>query len=396
MEFKGHVDVEFAGLGCAGIVFPLRNFFVFLLAIIVLFATIVWIRYGGGDHYPDLTTRALLEESALTEVLNYPEPIGNVAVSDDGRLFFTVHPEARPQGNKLLEWVDGAAQPYPSGTVQPHLFDSILGIQIDRQQRLWTIDHGSLGFGQPRLLAFDLRSGDLVHDHEFTDLVAPLGSFLQDLRVTPDGNFVVIADGSILRKEPALVVYDVQQRRGRRVLQQHKSVVAENYLIRNPIRDIRYFAGLFTMKCGVNGIDIDRNGEWLYFAAINNGAIYRLRLANLLDPLATDTALAGSVELFARKPLSDGIHALGQDSVLVGDVEHNAVSILHRGQSPATLLRSSDLRWASSLVPGPDGKIYVSDSAFPELPLQTRDHIAAKGPYSIFAIDLSSISADTQ
>ena len=60
--------------------------------------------------------------------VTYPEPIGNVAVSRDGRIFFTIHPEGRTQGNKLLEWVDGAAEPYPSGTVQPHLFDTVLGL----------------------------------------------------------------------------------------------------------------------------------------------------------------------------------------------------------------------------------------------------------------------------
>ena len=98
--------------------------------------------------------------------------------------FFTIHPESRPQGNQLLEWVNGAAVPYPSGTVQPHLFNTVLGVVVDRQNRLWTIDNGNHGFSSARLLAFDLDTGEVVHDHSFRDEIAPAGSFLQDLQVS--------------------------------------------------------------------------------------------------------------------------------------------------------------------------------------------------------------------
>ncbi|MDH3990584.1 MAG: hypothetical protein OEV34_15730, partial [Gammaproteobacteria bacterium] len=121
----------------------MRNFLLFLLAVGGLAVLLMWVRYGGGEHYDDLSTEPLLGEDALEEVLSYAEPIGNVAVGPDGRIFFTVHPESRPKGNKLLEWVDGAAIPYPNGTVQPHLFDTVLGVVIDRHNRLWTIDNGN-------------------------------------------------------------------------------------------------------------------------------------------------------------------------------------------------------------------------------------------------------------
>jgi hypothetical protein len=97
----------------------LKKLLMFLLMLAAVAAAILHVRYGGGEPYPDLSTQPRLDESRLEEVLRYPEPIGNVAVSRDGRLFFTVHPESGLRGNKLLEWVDGAAVPYPSGSVQP-------------------------------------------------------------------------------------------------------------------------------------------------------------------------------------------------------------------------------------------------------------------------------------
>ena len=362
----------------------MRNFLIFLLVLSLGVAITVRVRYGGGDHYQDLSTPPLLDNAQLERVLQYPQPIGNVAISSDGRIFFTVHPESRPQGNKLLEWVAGAALPYPSGAVQPHLFNTVLGITIDQQQRLWSIDHGRQGFGDPRLLAFDLRTGELVHDYKFTKEIAPIGSFLQDIRVSPDGRNVIISDGSILRKNPALVVYDVATKTARRILEAHESVVAENLLIQNSIKDLSFFGGLFTLKGGVNGIAIDPENEWLYFAAINNGGLYRIRMEHVVNAILPKNELHSLVERYSDKPLSDGLSVDVDGNIYVTDVEHNAISIVSNDRQPKTLMRSSDIRWASAISFGPGGYLYVADSAFPELVLETKEHINRQGPFSIF------------
>ena len=76
----------------------MKNFLLFLLAIAIIMAATLRLRYGGGEPYPDLTGTPLLDEAKLEKVLGYAEPIGNVAVSKLGRVFFTVHPESRPKG----------------------------------------------------------------------------------------------------------------------------------------------------------------------------------------------------------------------------------------------------------------------------------------------------------
>ena len=165
----------------------MKNVLLLLLTLLVAVAITVWVRYGGGEPYPDLTSAPLLREDELQQVLSYPLPIGNVAVGPDGRVFFTVHPEARPKGNKLLEFVNGAAVPYPGTRQQAELFDTVLGVAIDSQGNLWTIDHGNHGMRSARLLAFDLDSGRLVHDHRLPAVIAPAGSFLQDLQISAEG-----------------------------------------------------------------------------------------------------------------------------------------------------------------------------------------------------------------
>jgi len=365
----------------------LRNFLFFLLVIGLIAGITLRVRYGGGDNYSDLSTPALLDEGRLELSLEYPEPIGSVAVSSGGRIFFTVHPESRPEGNKLLEWVSGAAVPYPSGTIQPHLFDTVLGLTIDRQQRLWTIDHGKSGFGDPRLLAFDVRSGDLVHDYKFRKEIAPIGSFLQNLKVSSDGRYVIISDSSILRKKPALIVYEVAIRSARRVLESHESVTAENFVIQNSIRNLSYFGGLFNLKGGVTGLAIDAKNEWLYFAALNNSGLYRIEMEHLVNATMPSGNLLKKVERYSDKPLSDGLSADLDGNIYVADVEHNAITIIGADRKPRTLMMSPEIRWPSAIFFGPQGHLYIADSALPELVLRTKEHRRLQGPFSIFRFD---------
>jgi sugar lactone lactonase YvrE len=356
----------------------------FLLFLLVVLAAAVRFRYGGGDLYPDLTSAPTIAENQVEEVLSYSEPIGNVAVSASGQVFFTVHPEARPQGNKLLQYVDGASVPFPDSQSQQDLFDTVLGVVIDRQNRLWTIDHGKHGLRPPRLLAFDLDSGDVVHDRKFTSQLAPTGSFLQDLQVSPDGRTVVIADASILGKSPALIVYNIETSTARRVLDGHESVSSEKFVIRNHGEEMKYAGGLATLRGGVDGIAI--NEQWLYFGALSGSALYRISLELLIDPSSSDADLAAAVERISDKPLSDGLSIDTSGSVLITDVEHGAVFRVTENRQLETLLRSRRIRWADALSYGPDGWLYIADSALGDVILKSPDHIKSRGPFKIFRV----------
>ncbi len=360
----------------------MKKLLLFLFVLVIVFITAMWLRYGGGEPYTDLTSTPILGEDALEEVLDFPQPIGNVAVNRDGRVFFTVHPESRPQGNKLLEYVRGAAVPYPDGRSQSELFDTVLGVVIDRQNRLWTIDHGNHGLRAARLIGFDLETGRVVHDKRFDDAIAPAGSFLQDLQVSVDGRTIVIADASLWRKRPALIVYDIASGNARRVLEGHDSVTARNFVIRAEGRDMTFAGGIVSLRGGVDGIAL--GPDWLYYAALSGTHLYRIRLSQLRDPRIPDSQLATGVERVSEKPLSDGLSLDVDGNVYVTDVEHNSIFVVQPGEAPATLLRSGRIRWPDALSFGPDGWLYVADSALSEVVLRSQDHIDSQQPYRIF------------
>ncbi len=364
------------------------SIFLRLLVLLILVGALALaglrVYFGGGVRYADLTTEPAVAESGLEVVLSHPDPIGNVAVGATGRVFFTVHPEARPKGPRLFEWRDGSAVALPPADIQEIVFETPLGIVVDRLERLWVIDPAHHGTGRPRIVAIDLASGLVVYEHVFPRRIAPRGSFLQDLQVDAAGRMIYIADTSFWRKSPALIVHDTATRRSRRVLERHPSMRAQDWIIRTPVREMRFVGGIVPMKPGLDGIALDPAGQWLTYGAMTHDLLYRVPIAALLDEQLGEAALAEQVTQLGRKPLSDGLSADLSGNVYITDVEHGAVLRMAPGGQLSTIVRSPRIRWADSLSFGPGGWLYLADSALPDVILKGRGHIKEQGPYHVY------------
>ena len=359
-----------------------------LLVLLLLLSIIVYWRYGGGGPYPDLSTKAILPQSSLETFFSYPEPIGNVAATRDSnttaRVFFTVHPESRPENHKVLEIVEGKAIPFPSEEAQKELYETVLGLYVDQQNRLWTIDHGNHGFGKAKLLAFDLHTNTLIHEYHFPLEIAERGSFFNDLCVSPDGRYVFIADVSFWRKRPSLVVYDTQEKIAKSLLDGHPSIQAENYLIETPSKKMRFFGGLANLKPSIDGIDISWDGTYVYYAPMTNAHLFRIPTSALTNWSLDKATVEAKVEEISSKPMSDGIRLDSLGNVYITDVEHQGIAIVRPNGSLQTLLKHPSIRWADGLSFAGDGYCYLADSAIPEQMLQSKAHIKSQQPYFIF------------
>ena len=79
---------------------------------------LVRLRYGGGStDFPERIGRPLLSGDALEVVASLPTPPGNVAVSADGRVFLSMHPEGHPRV-KVVELVGGEPRSFPDASWQ--------------------------------------------------------------------------------------------------------------------------------------------------------------------------------------------------------------------------------------------------------------------------------------
>lgn len=170
-----------------------------LLAVALLGAAGTAPAAAGADAAP-----AEVPVGTLETVAELPVNPGNLAVTVDGRVFATVH-QFRPADARLIAvtgptdyapWPDTAWNgPFASGA---DVLNAPLGIQIDGRDRLWVLDNGlPLTPDQepqlPKLLAFSVADGSLVHRCDFPEDTAPAVSFLNDLAVDADRGFVYIA-----------------------------------------------------------------------------------------------------------------------------------------------------------------------------------------------------------
>lgn len=137
-----------------------------LVTLVVVLLVFIRIFLGDGEYYQDISTVPLFGMDALEAVAELDMPPGNLAVSKDGRLFFNYHPFSGPQDSSVFELINGKPAPYPNAEFQNN-FHKVLGMFIDSQDRLWTLDFAEFENRQTRLLAFDLSTGNVVHDHYF-------------------------------------------------------------------------------------------------------------------------------------------------------------------------------------------------------------------------------------
>jgi sugar lactone lactonase YvrE len=363
-----------------------------LVLVLALVAAGVRLRFGGGARLDDRTTAPELPASAVERVADLDYPPGNIAVAPDGQVFFTYHPDGgSPESVMTLR--DGKPVPFPSPGFTD--FDTVLSMRIDRQGRLWTLDHARYGRGQPRLLAFDPATGREVHRYDFPSEVAGLLSMLNDFQVDPAGERIYIAESSPIAGTPALIVYDVATRTSRRLLDGHPSVRTEDYRIQAPGRDMT-LGGLYTLRIGVDTIALDRTGEWLYYGPVTGGTLFRVRTSDLNDRALSPEALAARVEAYAPKPISDGASSDDQGRIYLTDPEHSAVLALGPDRRLRTLVKDPELRWPDGLSFGPDGTLYVTCSALQDVLFRSAAARRAHAPYQIWRFKPGGTAAPGQ
>jgi sugar lactone lactonase YvrE len=359
-----------------------------LVAVIAVLLLFVQARYGRGDRLEDRTTAPELPASALEVVANLDHPPGNIAVSADGRVLFTFHPDAKPP-IKVAELKDGKPVPYPDAafqepsTTEPH-FQSPLAVRIDQQGRFWVLDYADYARGQPRITAFDLATNELVHRYDFPADVAGLGSMLNDFQVDARGERIYIAEASPILHTPALIVYDVVKQKSRRLLEGDPSIQAKPFILQAPGRDMVIFGGLYALRIPIDSIALERTGEWLYYGPLSGDRMYRIRTRDLDDANLSPADLSARIEDYGPKTISDGLTTDDAGNVYVSDPEHSAILTLTPERKLRTLLEEERLRWPDGFSFGPGGWLYVTCSSLQDVLFVSQQRMRDNAPYQIF------------
>lgn len=299
------------------------------------------------------------EKGELQVVANLNIRPGNVTVSDDGRIFATIHPLDKPSRWRLIEitgktsWKAWPDDSWQKNDEQPlsHQIDTPLGITRDAQNRLWLVDMG-LHSGKTRLLSFDIKTGKHLMTIELDESIAPRGSFIQDLVVDARGGWIYLADIS----NPGLITVNITSQKASR-FSGHPSLQSEPAAVMHIDGKDTIFNGK-PASVGVNPITLSSDGQKVFFGAMNGNTWYEIDARYL--QAADNKAIAQHINTVGKKPVSDGAAISAQGRHYFTSLNDNGVDMMGSNGDTIPLVRSALLDWPDSVQFGDKHWLYIS------------------------------------
>lgn len=293
----------------------------------------------------------MLNTNSLEIIAELSLPPGNVAISNTGRVFFNTHPEYQSlegfSASKIMEQLvdnEGKKQykAFPNVEFQSKII-TCLSMRIDRQNRLWLLDFANMAVMEtPKFFLFQLSSGvdgedSFLFEYSFPSKIAGFGSMLNDFNVSPDGNYIYMADTSIVGGSPAIIVFSVRDKTSYRLLNGHQSMYGQSSFL--DISGTVLKIGPFGIKINVDSIALSRDGKALYYGALTGNELFCVDTThilsyinavnhngNIMSPLKAlemniHTALHG-------KPATDGITIDDSNNILMTAIEVHLILLI--------------------------------------------------------------------
>ena len=306
-------------------------------------------------------------------------PLGNVTFTPDGRTFISHHPmfETAIRVSEMTSPTELKAFPSlawntPLPLTDEYL-DAVLGIRSDSHGVVWMLDMGSRSGIKPKFVAWDTRKDALQRIIRIDAATVPT-SEPNDFVIDERHGALFIADEGVGRggdgAHGALIVVTLADGKARRVLDGDVSTRAENRPILIDGRELirtEKDGSSHPMRVGADGVALDAAAEWLYFCPLTSGAVYRIRVTDLLDASLPDGALAGRVERYADKPNSGGMSIDAAGNLYLTEVEHRAIGVISAiDRVYRRYAEAAEMLWPDGVSAGADGQFYVTIAQLPK------------------------------
>ena len=319
----------------------------------------------------------------LTKVASFPHQVTGVTVSETGRTFVNFPRWTEDNAVSVAELKDGQLRPYPDAewntwrnarkddvSAKDH-WVCVQSVVADQRGSLWVIDPAAPAMATvvengPKLVQIDLKTDHVVRTIAFDTSIAPQGSYLNDVRISPDGRTAYLTDSGA---KGALVVVDLERGSATRVLdgdpstQPDKSVTVkvDGKPLRRPDgRGVEFSA---------DGLALSTDGNTLYWQAIKGKNLYSVPT----ESLVTGKDVQSTVAVVGENGPADGLLISRHDGLMyVSSPEDGSVKsrdLSSAGNALKTVVRDKRLHWPDTFAEGPDGTIYfttshIQDSAF--------------------------------
>ncbi len=304
-------------------------------------------------------------------------------VDRDGSYYLSVPRWAPgiPATMNKIEVVDGKAMltAYPTWEMNqvgdPNALQSVLGWEIDEQNRAWFLDQGHLE-GKPcidgaqKLVCWDLTTNTLVESIKIPDDIASYeASFLNDVVVDNANGFVYIADSGIFTDplQGGLIVYNMRTRELRRILHQHVSTQdVPDYWFQiagKPVWKDR------PMRTGADGIALSADHKTLYWCALTARHLYAIDTAVIQNFETPHAAIeAAVVDVGDKGTNTDGMGADNQGLIYYTMLEGQGIGVYDpRTGTFKTLFSDERMIWVDGMTFDNKGFLIFNSNRLHEL-----------------------------
>jgi sugar lactone lactonase YvrE len=314
-------------------------------------------------------------DSRLQSVATFDHQVTGVTVAPDGRIFvnFPRWTEDTPVSvGELMP--DGSTRPYPDeqwnawrntrmSDVSPDdHFVCVQSVVADKRGSLWVVDPAAPNAektvkGGPKVVEIDLKSNNVKRIVPMGPDVAGPASYLNDIRLAPDGRFAYLTDSG---SPGGLVVLDIESGQAWRVLSDDPStqfdpsvtVMTDGQPLRRPDGRQPLF--------NADSLALSKDGKTLYWQALTGKTLYRIATYSIQNAAA---AAQARPEKVATTEPADGLWTGDNDEIYLSSIADNAVKVVNPTDGSVHLLLTDPrLRWPDTFSQGPDGAIYVTAS----------------------------------
>lgn len=329
----------------------------------------------------------------LEEVTQSPSGPGGLAITPSGDYIVSCHQFFDPTYPVLRLNRDGIWEPFPDQAFLQQQVDSVLGIVCDANGIVWMLDNGRRLGTPAKLIGWDTTQGKTGKLHQIIPLVAPSTlrtSFVRNLAVDPEAPFIYISDPAG-GDDAAIIVVERTTGLTRRVLQGHYSVKPDLRIALNldgrPVEARSADGRPVQPLAGVNPIMVDRKGQWLYFAPMHGGTLYRVQTQFLRDASLDPVQLESKVQSFSIKPICDSIAMDSRGNIYFGDIAGNAIGYATPEENYLKyryLIQDGRLIWPGGLTFGTDGKLHFFSNQLHRTPIYNGGKDVTAPPFEIF------------
>jgi len=311
----------------------------------------------------------------LVQQATFDHQVTGITVSADGRRFVNFPRWTDDAPISVAEILPGGRlKPYPDedwnawrnakATQMPvdRHFVCVQSVVADRQGALWVVDAAAPGNekilpGGPKLVRIDLATDRVTKTIAFDESVALQGSYLNDLRVSPDGRTGYITDSGT---RGAIIVVDLLAGTAFRALDGHPSTQPEKdvkvTIDGKPLVRPDGRGPLFAS----DGIALSNDGSTLYWQALTGRTLYAIATTQLTRATPPEQ-VGAAVRRLGTTTVADGLWMSRAGTLYVTSPTDDSVKRWN-GSELETVVQDPRLRWPDTLSEGPDGTLFVTAS----------------------------------